>query len=66
MPVILDEESYSTWLDPSVQDPGDLQSLLVPYPAGRMARHAVSTLVNSPANDSPECQRRVEEPLTLF
>ena len=66
MPVILDEGSYSKWLDPSIEDPADLQPLLVPYPADRINRYTVSTLVNSPANDSPECQRRVEEPLMLF
>ena len=32
-----------------------IYELLIPYPAEEMATHPVSTLVNSPANDRPEC-----------
>ena len=54
MPVILPQEAYARWLDPTPLFPVDLNSLLVPYPAGEMLAYPVSTLVNSPANDRPE------------
>ena len=54
MPLILPPESYTQWLDSNEQRPDALQSLLQPYPANQMAAYPVSTLVNSPANDTPE------------
>ncbi len=36
MPVILPREMESFWLDPDVEDPGVLSSVLVPYPAEEM------------------------------
>ena len=54
MPVILPHHAYVRWLDPKPLFPVDLNSLLVPYPAGEMVAFPVSALVNSPANDSPE------------
>ena len=55
MPVILNSEDYDTWLDPESQDTADLQSLLKPFPAEAIEAYPVSTHVNKPANDSPEC-----------
>jgi putative SOS response-associated peptidase YedK len=55
MPVILPPPAYEQWLDPAERQPGQLQRLLTPYPAAEMTAYPVSTLVNSPRNDSPEC-----------
>ncbi len=55
MPVILKPETYEPWLDPEPQEPESLDKLLKPYPASQMKAYAVSRMVNSPANDSPEC-----------
>jgi putative SOS response-associated peptidase YedK len=33
----------------------ELQSLLTPFPAVQMEAYPVSTLVNSPRNDAPDC-----------
>jgi putative SOS response-associated peptidase YedK len=55
MPVILPQDAYPIWLDTGEQDPARLSSLLVPYPASEMLAFPVSTLVNSPANDTPKC-----------
>ena len=55
MPVILSPTDYDRWLDPSIQEPVVLQTLLRPYPADEMTAYPVSTLVNSPANDNPGC-----------
>ena len=35
--------------------PEDFQSLLIPYPAESMQAYPVSTFVNSPKNNSPQC-----------
>lgn len=54
MPVILPPSAFEQWLEPSPGRPEVLDGLLKPYPAGEMTAWAVSTLVNSPANDRPE------------
>jgi putative SOS response-associated peptidase YedK len=55
MPVILEPNDYDLWLDPSVHEPERLLPLLKQFPAEKMASHPVSTLVNSPANESAAC-----------
>ena len=60
MPVILPPDDYGPWLDSARQDPQQLLPLLRPYPAEELAAHAVSTLVNSPANEDPRCIDPVE------
>jgi putative SOS response-associated peptidase YedK len=57
MPVILPAETEELWLDQDT-DPAALQSLLVPY-MGSMEAYKVSTLVNSPRNDTPDVMARV-------
>ena len=54
MPLILPPENYPEWLNPHEQRPEALQALLQPYAADQMVAYPVSSLVNSPANDSPE------------
>jgi putative SOS response-associated peptidase YedK len=53
MPVILREDDYETWLDPEMNNPVVLQSLLEPYPEEQMESYPVSQRVNSPKNDDP-------------
>jgi putative SOS response-associated peptidase YedK len=53
MPVILPRESVEKWLHPG-SGPEELTSLLQPSGAG-LRSHPVSTVVNSPRNDGPEC-----------
>ena len=55
MPVILNPEDYSLWLDSGFQEAERLQALLCPYPSGRMQAYAVSRYVNSPRHEGPEC-----------
>jgi len=54
MPVIIEAPDYDLWLDPG-PDPQIALHLLRPYPAHKMAAYPVSTLVNSPKNDAPQC-----------
>jgi putative SOS response-associated peptidase YedK len=60
MPVIVDRSDYDLWLDRGRQDSQEVLPLLRPYPAEKMQRVPVSTLVNSPRNDKPECVSSVE------
>jgi putative SOS response-associated peptidase YedK len=55
MAVILAPEDYDLWLDPAIQEVDRLQALLRPYPAEVMTAYPVSTWVNNPINDNPEC-----------
>ena len=61
MPVILSREAEVVWLGPTVQRSACLLPLLKRYPVEEMEPYPVSTKVNSPANDGPECI----EPLPL-
>lgn len=58
MPVILSPEDWTTWMS-SDSSPGQLQSLLVPMQDGSLDRYTVSTLVNRPVTDSPQCMERI-------
>jgi putative SOS response-associated peptidase YedK len=55
MPVILPSQAYDLWLDPSEKSHEELGHLLKSYPSEEMIQYPVSRVVNSPANDSPEC-----------
>jgi len=59
MPVILPPGERDRWLEPTTSE-AELRELLVPLPTEDLEAYEVSALVNSPANDSPECVRRVE------
>lgn len=60
MPVILSREAYAEWLEPAPLPPERLQSLTAPHPADNMEAYPVSTHVNRPANDDPECIVRMD------
>lgn len=54
MPVILDRAGADKWLNPAT--PREvLQSLLKPCPPERVTMHPVSTAMNSPAYNAPDC-----------
>ena len=55
MPFILHEKDESKWLDPEFKDTEMLKSLLQPYPYDMMEAYEVSSIVNSPKNDSLKC-----------
>ncbi len=54
MPVMLDAAHLWDWTDPSA-NLAAVQSLLQPYPADQMVYQAVSTRINNPDNEGPEC-----------
>lgn len=54
MPVVIEPPDYEMWLDPGPR-PQEGLHLLRPYPSQKLAAYAVSTHVNSPANDDAQC-----------
>jgi putative SOS response-associated peptidase YedK len=54
MPVILDRADEEAWLDPANQNVAGLKTLLKPCGSEKLACFAISSLVNSPRNNSPE------------
>lgn len=55
MAIILHPSDYKLWLSPDEMTPAELMPLLQPYAADEMEAYEVSKVVNSPANDVPEC-----------
>lgn len=55
MPVMLKKGDEGKWLDPEIADPKYVLPLLKPYPHEEMECFEVSSIVNSPKNDVPEC-----------
>ena len=61
MPAMLRPEAEDAWLSPVLPVPDGVPDLLVPYPANLMEALPVSTVVNSPKNDIPECIEPLSE-----
>ncbi len=55
MPAILDDDEAKRWLRPGPVAAEEVATLTEPHPAGEMEAISVSSLVNNPRNDLPEC-----------
>lgn len=66
MPVILHRNHYASWLTAPPAERRRLTEMLVPFEAELMTRYAVSSMVNSPRNDTPACAERVVPANNLF
>jgi putative SOS response-associated peptidase YedK len=64
MPLILSQEQEKKWLDPYTSE-SELFSIFQPLSADFMMSYSVSSLVNSPQNDSPGIIRRIS-PMDQF
>ncbi len=62
MPVILARGQYDTWLQTPAEAAKGLTDLMLPWDAASMQAYPVSTLVNRPGNDSPDCAERITLP----
>jgi putative SOS response-associated peptidase YedK len=60
MPAILAPDDFERWLDRREEDPARLLALLKPCPNDELVLRPVSTRVNDPGNDDPECLTSVE------
>jgi putative SOS response-associated peptidase YedK len=67
MPVLLPREAWDDWLDPELDDPEYLQSLLEPAPDDVLDMYPISTRVNNVRNEGPELLEPAAEapPLAL-
>jgi len=54
MPVILHPSEFDLWLDRSMNDPEKLKRLYQPYPSELLQEWEVSTIVNSPSQETAE------------
>lgn len=55
MPVILQPIQYTDWLNPELQDPLQIKQIIKSIPASQISSHAISTKVNNPTHDKPDC-----------
>jgi len=54
MPVIVDQGAIGDWLNPETHEPEELKPFMKPCPDEWLSASEVSSLVNSPKNNSPE------------
>lgn len=59
MPVILKPEEEKNWLDPSISDTNYLDQFLQPFDENLMEAYEVSSLVNSPKNNSIDLIQKI-------
>ncbi len=55
MPAIVDDDEARRWLAPGGLTPEDVGRLTAPHAAEEMEAVSVSSIVNNPRNDGPEC-----------
>ncbi len=55
MPVILPPGALDAWLDPAIDDAASVAVMLRPAPAASIVAREVSTRVNNPGHDDPQC-----------
>ena len=58
---MLPREAWEDWLDPELDDPEYLQSLLEPAPDDVLEMYPISTRVNNVRNQGPELLEPVAE-----
>ncbi len=60
MPVVLERGAWDRWIDRTVTDRDELESMLGPPLAGTLVHHAVSRAVGNTKNDGPQLLDSVE------
>lgn len=60
MPAILTKEAQEAWLNPTIQEWNELLPLLKPYSVEEMTMYEVSSIVNSPKNNTKACIQPVK------
>lgn len=61
MPVVLPSAAYGVWLDPELTEPAPLEQLLLPLADEELTIDSVSSWVNIPTHEGPECLRPADE-----
>jgi putative SOS response-associated peptidase YedK len=60
MPMVIDQASWTDWLDPGNTDVADVRALLAPAATTGLISYPVATLVNSVRNNGPELIRQAD------
>lgn len=55
MPVLLDDDQFENWLDPTLTEAAQLAKMLRPYSGQPMQAYPVSTFVNKALNNDERC-----------
>lgn len=66
MPVILNKNEQSIWLDTSTEDLDLVRAIMKPYRGKDLESYVVSTYVNDPAHEGPKCIERAPTLLDYF
>lgn len=66
MPVVVQPEDFTRWLDPTIREAAKVADLLRPAPNADWEITQVGTLVNSARHDVPECLAPLRQNDTLF
>ncbi|MBF6604083.1 MAG: SOS response-associated peptidase [Chloroflexi bacterium] len=53
MPIVLPRHAWATWLDPGMEDLGEVQAILAAATEADLSAHPVAPLVNNVRNDGP-------------
>jgi len=53
--VLLSPSECDQWLDRDITDPQQLKGIYTPYPADPLQATPISSLINNPRHDSPDC-----------
>ena len=61
MPVLLDDDQFEAWLDPTLTDSDELVGMLNPYTRAPMLAHPVSTFVNKASNNDERCRQSIAD-----
>jgi len=59
MPVVLDDEAASVWMDPDETEPEPLTHLLAPFPDEEIDAYPVSRAVNNTRHNTPDLIERI-------
>jgi putative SOS response-associated peptidase YedK len=65
MPAIIPRAQYARWLDPLLQDPAQIQTMIASYPAAELEAVPVGRGVNNARNQGPELIVPAGAPLDL-
>lgn len=60
MPLLVRREDWAAWLDPTIDDPGEVRSFLSPAVPGVLDAYPVSTEVNRVSNNGPQLIEPIE------
>jgi putative SOS response-associated peptidase YedK len=60
MPMVIEPDRWSDWLDPANNDAADLRALLAPAAVSGLISYPVSTAVNAVRNNGPQLIERAE------